>query len=160
MTEQRIASDTDSCFAAADFYPRSFASYSFLPRAAPFTPRRPPMTITGLDKWHAYLKSHDRAALWDLLHPDAVFESPVVHTPQRGREITFKYLATAGKVLGEPSFRYVGERRSAGVRERDRRDQDQRRRHHHLQRLCGQNGTDYRSAEVGSETQTMIHPLY
>jgi len=70
------------------------------------------MRMTALDQWRDYMKSHDHKALWDLLHPDAVFESPVVHTPQRGREITFKYLATAGKVLGGPSFRYVGEWRS------------------------------------------------
>ncbi len=72
--------------------------------------------MTALDRWRDYIESHDKShdhrALWDLLHPDAVFESPVVHTPQRGREITFKYLATAGKVLGGPSFRYVGEWRS------------------------------------------------
>jgi hypothetical protein len=55
------------------------------------------------------MKSHDRAALWDLLHPDAVFESPVVHTPQRGRDLTFKYLSAAEKVLGGPGFAYVGE---------------------------------------------------
>src|ERR1700761_1225320 len=67
------------------------------------------MTMTGLDKWYAYAKSHDRKALWDLLHPDVVFESPVVHTPQRGRDITFKYLMAATKVLGGPTFRYVGE---------------------------------------------------
>ena len=70
------------------------------------------MTMTGLDKWYGYIKSHDKAALWDLLHPDAVFESPVVHTPQRGREITYKYLLSAVKVLGSPSFAYVGEWRS------------------------------------------------
>ena len=70
------------------------------------------MTGTGLQKWYDYLKSHDRAALWDLLHPDTVFESPVVHTPQRGRDITFKYLSSAGKVLGGPGFTYVGEWRS------------------------------------------------
>jgi len=70
------------------------------------------MPMTALDGWRAYMKSHDHAALWDLLHPDAVFESPVVHTPQRGREITFKYLASAEKVLGGPGFRYVGEWRS------------------------------------------------
>ncbi len=70
------------------------------------------MTMTGLDKWYAFMKSHDRAALWDLLHPDAVFESPVVHTPQCGREITFKYLSSAEKVLGGPGFSYVGEWRS------------------------------------------------
>ena len=28
--------------------------------------------MTGLDTWYGYMKSHDRAALWDLLHPDAV----------------------------------------------------------------------------------------
>ena len=70
------------------------------------------MTTTGLANWYGYMKSHDRTALWDLLHPDAVFESPVVHTPQRGRDITFKYLASAEKVLGGPGFRYVGEWRN------------------------------------------------
>ena len=70
------------------------------------------MSMTALDKWYGYMKSHDRAALWDLLHPDAVFESPVVHTPQRGRDITFKYLSSAEKVLGGPGFAYVGEWRS------------------------------------------------
>ena len=53
------------------------------------------MHMTALDRWYGYMKSHDHAALRELLHPDAVFESPVVHTPQRGREITFKYLAGA-----------------------------------------------------------------
>jgi len=70
------------------------------------------LTTTGLDKWYGYMKSHDGAALRDLLHPDAVFESPVVHTPQRGRDITFKYLSIAAKVLGGPGFAYVGEWRS------------------------------------------------
>jgi hypothetical protein len=65
--------------------------------------------MTGLDKWYGYLKSHDRSVLWDLLHPDAVFESPVVHAPQRGRDIAFKYLASAEKVLGGPGFTYIGE---------------------------------------------------
>ena len=71
------------------------------------------MTTPGLAKWYGYMTSHDRAALWELLHPDAVFESPVVHTPQRGRDITFKYLASAEKVLGGPGFKYVGEWTSA-----------------------------------------------
>lgn len=65
------------------------------------------MALTGLDKWYAFMKSHDAAALWDLLHPDAVFESPVVHTPQVGRDIVFKYLTSAEKVLGGPGFTYV-----------------------------------------------------
>lgn len=68
--------------------------------------------MTGLDSWYAFMASHDAKALWDLLHPDAVFESPVVHSPQRGRDITFKYLASAEKVLGGPGFSYVGEWKS------------------------------------------------
>jgi hypothetical protein len=67
------------------------------------------MTITGLDKWYGYIKSPNHTALWDLLHPDVVFESPVLRTPQRGRDITFKYLSAAEKVLGGPGFGYVGE---------------------------------------------------
>ncbi len=67
------------------------------------------MTTIGLQRWHGYLKSRDSAALWDLLHPDVVFESPVVHTPQRGRDITFKYLISAAKVLAGPTFTYIGE---------------------------------------------------
>jgi hypothetical protein len=68
--------------------------------------------FTGLDRWYDYMKAHDHAALWDLLDPDVVFESPVVHTSQRGRDITFKYLASAEATLGGPGFSYVGEWRS------------------------------------------------
>lgn len=67
------------------------------------------MTGLAIERWHAYMHDPKPEVLWDLLHPDCVFESPVVHTPQRGREITFKYLASAAVVLGGPNFRYVGE---------------------------------------------------
>jgi hypothetical protein len=68
--------------------------------------------IDTIARWHDYMHSHDHAALFALLHPDAVFESPVVHTPQRGRDITYKYLASAEQVLGGPGFTYVGEWRA------------------------------------------------
>jgi hypothetical protein len=69
--------------------------------------------VIALDLWRDYImKSHDDRTVRDLLHPDAVFESPVVHTPQPGRDIVFKYLTTADKVMGGPNFRYVGEWRS------------------------------------------------
>lgn len=67
------------------------------------------MDAAMLARWYNYVKSHDHAELWDMLHPDVVFESPVVFTPQRGREITFKYLQAAEKVLASEGFRYVGE---------------------------------------------------
>jgi hypothetical protein len=64
---------------------------------------------THLARWHAYIQNPDHATLFEMLHPDAVFESPVVHTPQVGRDIVFKYLASADKVLGGPGFTYTGE---------------------------------------------------
>ena len=66
-----------------------------------------------VEQWYAYMKSHDHAALADMLDDDVVFESPVVFTPQRGKAITLKYLGSAGKVLGGEGFTYVGEWRSA-----------------------------------------------
>ncbi|MBC7504976.1 MAG: nuclear transport factor 2 family protein [Sandarakinorhabdus sp.] len=65
--------------------------------------------MTPLERWHAHIQDPDPAALYAMLHPDAVFESPVVHNPQRGRDIVFKYLSSADKVLGGPGFHYVGE---------------------------------------------------
>jgi hypothetical protein len=65
--------------------------------------------MSGVQRWRDFVRSHDAAMLWDLLHPDVVFESPVVHTPQRGREIAFKYLTSVVKVLGSPSFNFIGE---------------------------------------------------
>jgi hypothetical protein len=70
------------------------------------------MTMTGVDRWRDCVKSHDRKLLWDLLDPDVVFESPVVHTTQRGRDITFKYLWGVGEVLGGSDFSFVGEWRN------------------------------------------------
>ena len=67
------------------------------------------MTTNALQRWRDVVKFHDTALLWDLLHPDVVFESPVVHTPQHGRDITFKYLTSVAKVLGDPGFAFVGE---------------------------------------------------
>ena len=77
------------------------------------------MIGTALDSWYSYMRDHDLAALHAMIHPDAVFESPVVHTPQRGRDIVFKYLASAEKVLGGPGFTYVGEWRGADSAIRD-----------------------------------------
>lgn len=66
----------------------------------------------GLARWYAYMQSHDHDALRAMIAPDAVFESPVVHTPQRGAELVWKYLASAEQVLGGPGFAYRGEWRA------------------------------------------------
>jgi ketosteroid isomerase-like protein len=63
----------------------------------------------ALEGWHAFVASRDPARLHALLAEDAVFHSPVVHTPQRGRAIVEKYLVGAMHVLGNASFRYERE---------------------------------------------------
>jgi hypothetical protein len=59
--------------------------------------------------WHKVAMSKDYDTIAATLHDDCVFESPVVHSPQIGREITAKYLAAAGHTLGNADFEYVGE---------------------------------------------------
>ncbi len=63
----------------------------------------------AIERWREIAKSRDPAGLESLLADEVVFQSPVVHTPQRGKAITLKYLTAATLVLGGDGFRYVGE---------------------------------------------------
>jgi hypothetical protein len=64
----------------------------------------------GLAAWHAYMAGGgDPEALKALLAKDAVFHSPVVHTPQEGRDKVFAYLHAASHALGGDDFRYLRE---------------------------------------------------
>ena len=64
----------------------------------------------GLKRWHEVIKGgSDPAALAAIMREDAVFHSPVVHTPQVGRPIVVAYLSAAGATLGNDSFTYVRE---------------------------------------------------
>ncbi len=62
--------------------------------------------------WHAYMRAPSAAALDALLADEVAFQSPAVHTPQEGKAITTKYLTAAAEVLGNDTFRYVGEWRA------------------------------------------------
>jgi hypothetical protein len=53
-----------------------------------------------LDAWHGYLRSKDPEALDALLDDDVVFWSPIVFTPQRGKDLTKLYLTAASGTLG------------------------------------------------------------
>lgn len=64
----------------------------------------------GLAAWHAYMESGgDAGLLGALVADDAVFHSPVVHSPQAGKAKVMLYLLSAAKVLGNDSFSYVRE---------------------------------------------------
>jgi hypothetical protein len=59
--------------------------------------------------WHRLVEEREVQGLDGLLAADAVFYSPVVHTPQVGKAITKKYLTAAFHVFFNESFRYVRE---------------------------------------------------
>lgn len=55
-------------------------------------------------KWHEHLRGRLPGGLDELLADDVVFYSPVVYTPQEGKEITKGYLEAAyGALGGEPT---------------------------------------------------------
>lgn len=61
---------------------------------------------SGIAQWEKYLDSKDHNDLSDFLHDDVVFYSPVVFTPQRGKQITMAYLAAAAQSLAH-EFSYT-----------------------------------------------------
>jgi hypothetical protein len=67
------------------------------------------MTDHPLETWHRLVRTQDPSGLSVLLAEDAVFYSPVVHTPQRGRKLVAGYLTAAFQVFFNSSFRYVRE---------------------------------------------------
>lgn len=67
-------------------------------------------THPGLARWHAYMEGgSDPAVLAAMLADDAVFHSPVVHTPQAGKGKVMAYLGAASGVFGNGTFEYVRE---------------------------------------------------
>lgn len=67
------------------------------------------MTDHVLETWHRLVRTQDPSGLDALLADDAVFYSPVVHTPQRGKKLVVLYLSAAFHVFFNPTFRYVRE---------------------------------------------------
>ena len=55
--------------------------------------------MNPIEKWHQIVKTKDISLYDELLDKDVVFYSPVVFTPQKGKEITKLYLSAAGGVF-------------------------------------------------------------
>jgi hypothetical protein len=64
---------------------------------------------TTIERWHRIALERRADELAGILAEDAVFESPVVHTPQVGRAIVEAYLRGALQVLNTEHFRYGDE---------------------------------------------------
>ena len=67
------------------------------------------MTPAVIQRWIDIIENGRTDGLEALLAENAVFYSPAVFTPQEGRATTLAYLTAAVKVLGDSSFRYVGQ---------------------------------------------------
>ena len=79
--------------------------------------------MNAVEKWHDIMKnpgSNVSEKLDELLDDEVIFYSPVVFTPQKGKDITKLYLAAAGGVFSsdkdkqdtkpkESKFRYIKE---------------------------------------------------
>jgi ketosteroid isomerase-like protein len=65
--------------------------------------------INPIQAWHRLVQDRNVRGLDALLADDVVFHSPVVHAPQRGKQITAQYLSAAFHVFFNDSFRYVRE---------------------------------------------------
>jgi len=59
-----------------------------------------------VQRWHVIALERRADDLGGILAEDCVFESPVVHTPQKGRVIVEAYLRGALHVLNTEHFRY------------------------------------------------------
>ncbi|GLQ48565.1 nuclear transport factor 2 family protein [Dyella flava] len=62
-----------------------------------------------LETWHRLVRTQDPSGLQSVLGEDAVFYSPVVHAPQRGKALAAAYLSAAFTVFFNSTFRYVRE---------------------------------------------------
>ena len=57
-------------------------------------------------KWHEVVKNRDYNLLESILADDIIFYSPVVYTPQKGKQLALQYLMAASEVFNTSSFKY------------------------------------------------------
>ena len=62
-----------------------------------------------IHKWHDLINNDDLNKLDAILADDAVFSSPVVFNPMKGKEITKMYLYAAGQSFNMNKFKYTRE---------------------------------------------------
>lgn len=77
------------------------------------------MIKENIKKWHDHIKGEYSGGFDELLDDDVIFYSPIVFSPQKGKELTTLYLMAAGNTFGgdqskdgtleESSFKYTKE---------------------------------------------------
>ncbi|NOX95146.1 MAG: nuclear transport factor 2 family protein [Alphaproteobacteria bacterium] len=64
-------------------------------------------TKASITRWHSMVAARDFSELPAIIHPDAVFRSPVAHTPYKGRDALVLALSTVIKIFED--FTYTRE---------------------------------------------------
>jgi len=63
-----------------------------------------PAAAASLARWHQFIAAKDLSALPELLHPQAVFRSPMAHTPYPGAQAVNLILNTVLKVFEDFAY--------------------------------------------------------
>ncbi|MFW9078931.1 nuclear transport factor 2 family protein [Pseudomonas sp. P2757] len=63
-----------------------------------------PNAAESLNRWHSMIRTGDLSALPDLLDPDAVFRSPMAHTPYPGAPVVSMILNTVFNVFEDFAY--------------------------------------------------------
>ena len=69
-----------------------------------------------IETWHEIVASRDLSGLEGIIHPDAVFRSPVAHTPYEGRDALVLALSTVINVFEDFTYHrqfFTGDGRNA-----------------------------------------------
>ena len=67
-------------------------------------PNLHPAAAASLAKWHAMIAANALSGLPAIVHPDAVFLSPVAHTPYKGAGALVLVLRTAASVFQDYTY--------------------------------------------------------
>lgn len=63
-----------------------------------------PAAAASLQRWHQFIASQDLSRLPELLHPEAVFRSPMAHTPYPGAQAVNLILNTVLQVFQDFAY--------------------------------------------------------
>jgi 2,4-dienoyl-CoA reductase (NADPH2) len=63
-----------------------------------------PVLAATLEQWHHCVATRDMSTLREILHPDAVFRSPVAHTPYPGADVVTLILGTVVQVFEDFTY--------------------------------------------------------
>lgn len=70
----------------------------------PLDARLNPAAAASLQRWHQFIASQDLSRLPELLHPEAVFRSPMAHTPYPGAQAVNLILNTVLQVFQDFAY--------------------------------------------------------